>query len=171
MPIKINVHVWRFYLDRLLTRCNLDTRGINLHSSKCLVCDGDIETAQHLFIDCLMLIASGLWRMVIKWWKLANHPQDLHSLLSWSDTVNLINTVKTCFDVVVYTTTWIIWKYWNYICFDSKPLQKDTFGDVSKSSHMLGSCIGTRTLNQISLYWLMILFLLVKTICNFLASC
>ncbi|PWA81239.1 reverse transcriptase zinc-binding domain-containing protein [Artemisia annua] len=104
LPIKINVHTWRLYLDRLPTRCNLDSRGIDLHSSRCPVCDGDIETAQHLFIDCP--IASGLWRMVIKWWKLANHPQDLHSLLSWSDT-NDTNPVTnppkslTGFDIII----------------------------------------------------------------------
>ncbi|GJV62328.1 RNA-directed DNA polymerase, eukaryota, reverse transcriptase zinc-binding domain protein [Tanacetum coccineum] len=61
--IKINVHTWRHYLDRLPTLCNLDSRGIDLYSSRCLVCDGDIETAQHLFIDCL--IANGLWHMGI----------------------------------------------------------------------------------------------------------
>ncbi|GJS89089.1 RNA-directed DNA polymerase, eukaryota, reverse transcriptase zinc-binding domain protein [Tanacetum coccineum] len=103
LPIKLNVHTCRLYLDRLPTRCNLDSGGIDLHSSRCPVCDGDIETAEHLFIDCP--IASGFWRMVIKWWKLANHPQDLNSLLSCSDTVNFMDTAKTCFDIVVYITT------------------------------------------------------------------
>lgn len=122
--------MWRLYLDRLPTRCNLDSQGIDLHSSRCLVCDGDIEMAQHLFIDCTMTI--GLWRMVIKSWKLANHPQDLHSLLSWSDTVNSIDTAKTFFDVVVHTTTWIIWRYRIRVCFDTKPPRKDTLGDDVK---------------------------------------
>ncbi|GKA47992.1 RNA-directed DNA polymerase, eukaryota, reverse transcriptase zinc-binding domain protein [Tanacetum coccineum] len=65
LPIKINVHMWHLYLDRLPTHCNLDSCRIDLHSSRCPVHDGDIETAQHLFIDCP--IASGLWHMVIKW--------------------------------------------------------------------------------------------------------
>ncbi|GJT69400.1 putative RNA-directed DNA polymerase, eukaryota, reverse transcriptase zinc-binding domain protein [Tanacetum coccineum] len=130
MPTKINVHIWRLYLNHLLTRCNLDSRSIDLHSSRCPVRDGDIETAQHLFIDCL--IVSGLWHMVIKWWHLENHPQDLHSLLSWSDTVNFMDTTKTCFDVVVHTTTWIIWRYRNHVCFNSKPPWKDTLEDDVK---------------------------------------
>ncbi|GKC61170.1 RNA-directed DNA polymerase, eukaryota, reverse transcriptase zinc-binding domain protein [Tanacetum coccineum] len=119
LPIKINVHMWHLYLDRLPTRCNFYSRSIDLHSSRCPIRDGDIKTAQHLFIDCL--IASGLWHMVIKWWNLENHLQDLHSLLSWSDTINFMDTAKTCFDVVVHTTTWIIWRYRNHVCFDSKP--------------------------------------------------
>ncbi|GJW29049.1 reverse transcriptase domain, reverse transcriptase zinc-binding domain protein [Tanacetum coccineum] len=151
LPIKINVHTWRLYLDRLPTRCNLDSRGIDLHSSRCPVCDGDIETAQHLFIDCP--IASGLWCMVIKWWKLANHPQDLHYLLSLGDTVNFMDTAKTCFDVVVHTTR-IIWRYRNRVCFDSKPPRKDTLGDDVKIFSHAWIMHRNRNLNPNWLVWI-----------------
>ncbi|GKD79087.1 RNA-directed DNA polymerase, eukaryota, reverse transcriptase zinc-binding domain protein [Tanacetum coccineum] len=140
LPIKINVHTWRLYLDRLPTRCNLDSRGIDLHSFRCPVCDGDIETAQHLFIDCP--IASGLWRML--------RP----ALTLWfTPLLGLFGDTKT-----VFVLTQSI-------------LGKTRSEMMSKSSHMLGSCIGTGTLIQIGLYGSMILFLLVKTLCNFLASC
>nr|GEV13440.1 hypothetical protein [Tanacetum cinerariifolium] len=125
--VKINVHTWRLYLDRLPTRCNLDSRGIDLHSSRCPVCDGDIETAQHLFIDCP--IASELWRMVIKWWKLVNHPQNLHSLLSWSDTVNFMDTAKT---TLWFTPLLGLFGDTETVFFYSKPPQKDTLGDDVK---------------------------------------
>ncbi|GKB39613.1 RNA-directed DNA polymerase, eukaryota, reverse transcriptase zinc-binding domain protein [Tanacetum coccineum] len=51
LPIKINTHSWRLSLNRLPTRFNLDRRGINLNFVRCLVCDGDIETDLHVFLN------------------------------------------------------------------------------------------------------------------------
>ena len=44
LPIKVNIHSWHRKFDRLPTRFNLDMRGIDLHSTRCHVCDGAIET-------------------------------------------------------------------------------------------------------------------------------
>ncbi|GKA64458.1 reverse transcriptase domain, reverse transcriptase zinc-binding domain protein [Tanacetum coccineum] len=51
LPIKVNIHTWRTTMDRLPTRYNLDVRGIDLDSTRYPVCDGCVETSQHLFID------------------------------------------------------------------------------------------------------------------------
>lgn len=127
LPIKINVHTWRLFRDRLPTRYNLDIRGIDLHSSLCPVCDEHIETSKHLFIDCS--IASQLWKLVCYWWGFHDYPKDVCGLITWADSVDLNGSAKIWFDVVVQSTTWIILRYRNKICFDSKPPRKDTLGD------------------------------------------
>ncbi|GJY72694.1 ribonuclease H-like domain-containing protein [Tanacetum coccineum] len=35
IPIKLDIHSWRVAIDRLPTRCNLDSRGIDLDSTRC----------------------------------------------------------------------------------------------------------------------------------------
>ncbi|GJR85405.1 RNA-directed DNA polymerase, eukaryota, reverse transcriptase zinc-binding domain protein [Tanacetum coccineum] len=95
--IKINIHSWRLSLDRIPTRFNLDKRGIDLHSTRCPLCDCAIETSQHLFVECP--IAAHIWDSVTGWWGLSSHPKDLLNLITWSDTVNLDNKIKTCLDV------------------------------------------------------------------------
>ncbi|GJR02297.1 putative RNA-directed DNA polymerase, eukaryota, reverse transcriptase zinc-binding domain protein [Tanacetum coccineum] len=42
LPIKVNIHTWRLSLDRLPTRYNLDACGIDVHSTRCAICDMDI---------------------------------------------------------------------------------------------------------------------------------
>ena len=53
LSIKINIHSWRFTIDRLPTKFNLDARGIDLDTIRCPICDEDIETSQILFLDCI----------------------------------------------------------------------------------------------------------------------
>ncbi|GJZ61616.1 reverse transcriptase domain, reverse transcriptase zinc-binding domain protein [Tanacetum coccineum] len=59
LPIKINIHSWRLYLDRMPNRFNLDKRGIDLHSTRCPVCDGAIEISKHLWLNVLSMLTSG----------------------------------------------------------------------------------------------------------------
>ncbi|GJU64009.1 RNA-directed DNA polymerase, eukaryota, reverse transcriptase zinc-binding domain protein [Tanacetum coccineum] len=63
VPIKINILAW--INDRLPTRSNLDSRGIELHSLLCPICDDSIEYAQHLFLHCNL--AYDVWSSVFKW--------------------------------------------------------------------------------------------------------
>ena len=130
IPIKINIHTWRLCNNRLPTRCNLDHRGIDIDSVRCPICDQALEDSQHLFIDCS--IATELWTMVTRWWGLDNYPKDLSSLIKWGDSVPFQTLEKICFDAVVQTTFWIIWRYRNRLCFDAKRPRKDTLSEEIK---------------------------------------
>ena len=130
LPIKINIHSWRLGLDRLPTRCNLDDRGIDIHSKRCPVCDEDLESNQHLFVDCFL--AASLWRKIAYWWGFDDYPKQLQSLIVWGTSTNLNTLSKLCFDVVVQTTTWVIWRFRNRVCFDLKPPRKDTLEEEIK---------------------------------------
>ncbi|GKB32197.1 RNA-directed DNA polymerase, eukaryota, reverse transcriptase zinc-binding domain protein [Tanacetum coccineum] len=52
LPLKINIFTWRTLNGRLPTRLNLDSRGIDLHSIRCPLCDDAIESEEHLFVYC-----------------------------------------------------------------------------------------------------------------------
>ncbi|PWA43026.1 hypothetical protein CTI12_AA539820 [Artemisia annua] len=63
IPIKINVHSWRFSRDRLPTRPNIDARGIKIDALRCPPCDECTEYATHLFVVTRM-IQSEKWRAI-----------------------------------------------------------------------------------------------------------
>nr|GEX51293.1 ribonuclease H-like domain-containing protein [Tanacetum cinerariifolium] len=94
---------------RIPTRFNLDTRGIDLHSTRCPICDVAIEISQHLFVE---------YPIVVHIWGLPDHPKDLLNLITWSDTVNLDNKIKTCLDMVIQT-----------IMYSSRPRNVDILVD------------------------------------------
>ncbi|GJS86382.1 phospholipase-like protein [Tanacetum coccineum] len=83
IPIKINVFSWRLIRDRLPTRFNLNLCSIDVHSTRCPVCDEAIKTSQHFFVDCT--IASSLWSMVTTWWGFTDIPKILEDLIQWGD--------------------------------------------------------------------------------------
>ncbi|GJZ81692.1 ribonuclease H-like domain-containing protein, partial [Tanacetum coccineum] len=62
IPIKLNILTWRISLDHIPTRSNLDSRGIDLDSILCPVCNDEIKTSKHLLIDCS--IAKSSWILV-----------------------------------------------------------------------------------------------------------
>ena len=134
-PIKLNILKWRISLDRIPTRSNLDSRGIDLDSTRCPVCNDEIETSQHLLIDCA--IAKSSWILVSRWWGFHDYPKDLPSLIKWADNTNLPTKSARIFDAVVQTTLWAIWNLRNRICFDAKPPRKDLVGDdIKLFSHL-----------------------------------
>nr|GFA03089.1 RNA-directed DNA polymerase, eukaryota, reverse transcriptase zinc-binding domain protein [Tanacetum cinerariifolium] len=144
LPIKVNIHSWRLRMDRLPTRYNVDLRGIDLNSMRCPLCDGDVETSQHLFIDCP--VACDMRKVISGLWGLMSYPNDLSSLLSWPDSVNFIKPIKLCFDIVIQTANWVLWRYRNHVCFD--PPRKDAPGELYPT---LGSQIEVGILIRIGL--------------------
>ncbi|GKA31618.1 RNA-directed DNA polymerase, eukaryota, reverse transcriptase zinc-binding domain protein [Tanacetum coccineum] len=68
IPIKVNVFLWRLSLNKLLSRVNLDKKGIDLDSLLCPICNEDVETVTHLFFSCDM--AKDLWSLLARWWGL-----------------------------------------------------------------------------------------------------
>nr|GEV72643.1 hypothetical protein [Tanacetum cinerariifolium] len=68
IPIKVNVLLWRLSLNKLSTRVNLDRKGIDIGSVLCLTHQGDVETVNHTFFNCVL--AKDLWALMAKWWEL-----------------------------------------------------------------------------------------------------
>nr|GEY24574.1 hypothetical protein [Tanacetum cinerariifolium] len=142
LPIKINISTWRIQHKRLPTRSNLDLSGIDLNSTRCPVCDNDIETDEHLFISCN--IAKETRLKVLSWCNIRNS----NPIVSLLDAVNLADRVSLPknqyihFDVVVQTTLWVLCKFKNEMCFSLKRPSKDLiFNDIKQASFNWISCV------------------------------
>ncbi|GJX30962.1 RNA-directed DNA polymerase, eukaryota, reverse transcriptase zinc-binding domain protein [Tanacetum coccineum] len=68
IPRKVNICVWRASINKLATRANLASRGINIPSTLCPFCDLEVESAEHCLISCSRVLP--IWRKVWSWWQL-----------------------------------------------------------------------------------------------------
>lgn len=55
VPIKINIFVWRLFLDKLLTDPSRKS-CLSIPSLLCHLCDVGLETTSHLFFECLFAL-------------------------------------------------------------------------------------------------------------------
>lgn len=62
--IKVNVLAWRFSLDKLPTRVNLDRRGLDIPSLCCLVCDS-VRRVLVIFFSRVGLLQRSKFRYVV----------------------------------------------------------------------------------------------------------
>ena len=65
IPRKVNIFMWRLLLDRLPHRLNLSLRGMDIPAISCSSCNGNVESANHIFFECI--IASEIWKLVYRW--------------------------------------------------------------------------------------------------------
>ena len=110
VPSKVNVLAWRIILDRVQTKENLKKRSIiaNGGDEKCVLCDGAVETNNHLFFSCP--IAYKVWGLCFNWVGLsAVFPMDafchLQQHLGWVHG----KRKKKVWLVVWFATVWNIW--------------------------------------------------------------
>ncbi|GKE84901.1 RNA-directed DNA polymerase, eukaryota [Tanacetum coccineum] len=57
LPRKVNIFLWRLALDRLPNRWNLSSRGLDIPSISCPMCNSHVESSSHTFFECT--VASG----------------------------------------------------------------------------------------------------------------
>ena len=66
IPIKVNIFAWRLASNKLPTRFNMLTRGLEIPSTVCPVCNEGVESTEHLFFSCS--VASSIMDKVLGWW-------------------------------------------------------------------------------------------------------
>ncbi|XP_071715143.1 uncharacterized protein [Rutidosis leptorrhynchoides] len=69
VPKKVEVFIWRTRKRRLAVLTELDKRGIDLNSTRCPVCDDDVETVDDSLLFCKE--AFDIWAKVHDWWGLS----------------------------------------------------------------------------------------------------
>nr|GEY42181.1 reverse transcriptase domain, reverse transcriptase zinc-binding domain protein [Tanacetum cinerariifolium] len=62
IPRKINIFMWRLFLDRLPHRFNLSLRGLEIDSIMRPMCNNHVESKAHVFFSCN--IARDVWFLV-----------------------------------------------------------------------------------------------------------
>ncbi|GJU67845.1 RNA-directed DNA polymerase, eukaryota, reverse transcriptase zinc-binding domain protein [Tanacetum coccineum] len=54
IPRKVNIFMWRLSLDRLPHRLNLSLRGMDIPAISCSSCNANVESANHIFFECII---------------------------------------------------------------------------------------------------------------------
>ncbi|GKA37635.1 RNA-directed DNA polymerase, eukaryota [Tanacetum coccineum] len=81
VPIKVNVFAWRLALNKLPTWFNMSSRGLEIPSIVCPVCNVGADTVDHLFFSCS--VASSIMAKILGWWGLLeNGVSTYHSWVS-----------------------------------------------------------------------------------------
>nr|GEX66957.1 hypothetical protein [Tanacetum cinerariifolium] len=65
LPRKVNIFLWRLSLDRLPHRLNHSSRGFDIPTISCSACNGNVESADHVFFECDLV--KEIWCLVRKW--------------------------------------------------------------------------------------------------------
>ncbi|GJY14937.1 RNA-directed DNA polymerase, eukaryota, reverse transcriptase zinc-binding domain protein, partial [Tanacetum coccineum] len=94
VPIKVNVFLWRFSLNKLPSRVNLDRKCIDVGSVLCPICQDDVESVNHIFFSCEM--AKVLWDLLARWWEL-DIPvcANISEWYSWLDSLHASPKVRS----------------------------------------------------------------------------
>lgn len=109
---RLNNASWRVLNERIPTRANLDSRGTDLHSVLCPICDDANENEAHIFTQCK--VAVHCWLEIFRWWDLDSRRFScILDMITLADHLNMEATYTPFFDVVVQTTIWTIWCFGN----------------------------------------------------------
>nr|GEX12642.1 hypothetical protein [Tanacetum cinerariifolium] len=65
VPKKVNVLAWRLSFNKLPTRHNISLRSVDIQSILCLICEVNVEHANHLFFSCIL--AREIYKRIFKW--------------------------------------------------------------------------------------------------------
>ncbi|XP_071700540.1 uncharacterized protein [Rutidosis leptorrhynchoides] len=142
VPQKIEIFLWRAKQNKLPVRFELDKKGIDLHSTRCSVCDDDIETLHHTLLSCNNSI--DIWNGIRTWWNLNQINFSRIQDLELCNNSQLNSTLgKTFWQAVVWITCYHIWLNRN----------DRVFGRNFLSSTKIISDIQTRSFEWINSRW------------------
>lgn len=65
VPIKINFFEWRFVLNRLPSKIDLEKRGVRMDSMLCESCGLEVESSIHILLDCRWV--KEIWLLIQTW--------------------------------------------------------------------------------------------------------
>ncbi|GJR32202.1 RNA-directed DNA polymerase, eukaryota [Tanacetum coccineum] len=136
IPIKLNITAWRVCLDKLPTRLNHSSRGLDIPTIICPLCNESVESTSHIFFSCQL--SSQLMAKVCRWWELDYIPLNSYAnWFFWLTNSRLSKLKKEILEGVCYVTWWLIWKFRNQCLFRaSQPRRDCIFDDIVQMSYL-----------------------------------
>ncbi|KAL4573594.1 hypothetical protein LXL04_020405 [Taraxacum kok-saghyz] len=126
VPRKVNIFIWCLLLDRIPSFIALSTRGIEINSIMCPVCQDYPGHVGHLFGSCD--VAVRIWDAVARWLQIPSFayltPREVFARVDGS---RINAKQKEVLEVVVCTVFWVIWQYRNDVVHDAGKLEKRPF--------------------------------------------
>ncbi|GJS99976.1 RNA-directed DNA polymerase, eukaryota [Tanacetum coccineum] len=130
IPKKINIFMWRFFMDRLPHRLNLSKRGLDIESILCPSCNRHVESDNHVFFSCDAALS--IWRLVRVWCN-STFPV-LNSCEDWDSWFCAWHALKASKDrayAIYAASCWLIWRFCNNVTFNSQSMRKcDIFDNI-----------------------------------------
>nr|GFA97663.1 hypothetical protein [Tanacetum cinerariifolium] len=134
LPRKVNIFLWRLSLDLLLHRLNLSSRGLDIPSISCSFCNGNVESADHVFFECDLV--KEILCHVRKWCDISIPTfVSYDTWNSWFSTWQATKATSRRLYVIFAALFWWIWRYRNSVTFSSDSIKKgDLFDNIRASS-------------------------------------
>nr|GEY64202.1 RNA-directed DNA polymerase, eukaryota, reverse transcriptase zinc-binding domain protein [Tanacetum cinerariifolium] len=134
LPRKVNIFLWRLSLDRLPHRLNLSSRGLDIPTISCSSCNGNVESADHVFFECDLVKES--WCLVRKWCDISIPMfASYDTWNSWFFTWQATKAKSRRLYIIFAALFWWIWRYRNSVTFTSDSIKKgDLFDNIRTSS-------------------------------------
>ncbi|XP_071688108.1 uncharacterized protein [Rutidosis leptorrhynchoides] len=118
VPKKVEVFIWRARLGYIPVRVTLDKWGINLNSVRCPICDGDIETVEHILFTCQ--VEKYTWSKVLHWWGYDSTIFSYGDIFSGTFGNLAYDSKRTFWQAVCWVVCYTLWKNRNVKVFKNK---------------------------------------------------
>nr|GEV54431.1 hypothetical protein [Tanacetum cinerariifolium] len=119
---------------RLPHRLNLSSRGLDIPTISCSSCNGNVESADHVFFECDLV--KEIWCLVRKWCDISIPTFDSSDTWnSWFFTCQATKVKNRRLYIIFAALFWWIWRYRNSVTFSSDSIKKgDLFDNIRASS-------------------------------------
>ncbi|GAU40143.1 hypothetical protein TSUD_163120 [Trifolium subterraneum] len=119
VPSKVIAFTWKLLRNRIPTRCNLASRGIQLIGGlDCVHCVGREESGTHLFMFCDF--AGQIWNAIFRWLGLVLViPPNFFLLFECFTGAAANKKIRKGYALIWHTTIWMLWKSRNDIMFSN----------------------------------------------------
>ncbi|GJY85408.1 RNA-directed DNA polymerase, eukaryota [Tanacetum coccineum] len=128
IPRKVNIFMWWMFLDRIPNRLNLSSRGLDIDSIMCTICNVSVESSAHTFFSCDT--ASAVWHLV-RVWSGSMFPSfsscgewDL-----WFQSWHASKEKKDRASAIFAASCWTLCRFRNNITFNSHSMRKSDIFD------------------------------------------
>ncbi|XP_026416409.1 uncharacterized protein LOC113311825 [Papaver somniferum] len=124
VPPKVMFIIWASMHDSIPTRSMLQARRVEINSNLCLLCNNEVETQGHLFIDCSWV--KYFWEIFINSMQVSCiRPLNFkETMLSWR-VERVSPRIKLVWHLLPYAICWELWLERNRRNHGGRPNNKD----------------------------------------------
>jgi hypothetical protein len=133
VPLKVNLFVWRLFLNRLPTKDNLFRRGaIDAAQLSCAALCGDLEDRDHLFFRCG--VYGRIWLLISKWlgFESAFNATPSTHAYQFCGLGDFSKNSRTVFAILWISVLFVVWKDRNNRIFQNRSDQIETLAEKVK---------------------------------------
>ncbi|PWA74209.1 reverse transcriptase domain, Reverse transcriptase zinc-binding domain protein [Artemisia annua] len=133
---KVNIFVWRALRDRLPTRWNLNSKGVELESILCPNCLSSPENLHHSLWTCIH--ATCVWLKVFNWLELpCPTPSSIQDVYEYVDQLHFQKERKSIIEAIFGVVLWTLWNFRNQLIFSSHCMARNEIFDKITSTSFL----------------------------------